>query len=133
LRNAANSSFRALRNRRWRSAFVFRFSSADLAGRPARSDNGKSTAGVNIFRRLKASGARVSASVRNVRLSPPSSKIGSSEVRHGANAPFRDGQADLARQVLGVCSQPGVRHLSLRKLLAQARRSFRDRCRCLGT
>ena len=46
LRNAVSSAARFSLNRRWRSAFAWRFSSADLRGRPARSESGKSTDGV---------------------------------------------------------------------------------------
>lgn len=82
-RSIASSRRRDFLNRLWRSAFVLLFSSFDLAGRPARSDSGRSTDGVKIFRLLNANGVLASASVRNFRLSPPSSKIGSAAIRLG--------------------------------------------------
>ncbi len=56
-RNSTSSAARAFRKRRCRSALVLRFSCIDFAGRPGRSESGKSAEGVNTFLRLKASGA----------------------------------------------------------------------------
>jgi hypothetical protein len=85
-RSMDSSLRRILRKRRWRSAFVLLFSSVDLAGRPALSNTGRSTDGVNIFRLLNANGAFRSARARNFRLSLPSSKIGSAAMRLGTKA-----------------------------------------------